>query len=573
MNDKPIKVLLVEDNPGDACLLREALAQRHGARFDLAHVKRLTEALERIRSERFEIALLDLSLPDAQGLDTVVGLHKQAPDVPIVVLTGLDDETVAGEALREGAQDYLVKGQIDGELLARAMRYAIERSRAEARIQRQLERITALRAIDVAISSTLDLQAILGILLAKLDFLLPHEAVTVRLFDRDTGKLEPAACRNLDEKRWRSRKEAHGFCKIVFDTMTPLMIRNIQKDERTLDLDQIRDMGLRSYLGLPLIVKGKALGVLSFYAKNEREFTKEEVDFLSTVAGQAALAIHNSILYEERAKLASDLARASRGKDEFLSVMSHELRTPLTAIVGYTEMMRDRMFGEITPEQEKALEKVMARSKDLLVMINGILQVTQLEADAVKVEACEVGLKSFLDDLRLSYGLPLGKELKIIWDYPARLPVLKTDADKLRHILQNLINNAIKFTERGSVSISARYRTGKGEVKENGHRSETNGHGIMEFKVADTGVGIPKEMIPVIFEMFRQVDSSDTRLYGGVGLGLYIVKKYVDALGGNIEVESEIGRGSVFELAIPCEASSPSRLCLSAASPGGVSTK
>lgn len=135
MSGRPTKILLVEDNPGDARLLQEALAEAGSSRFEMAHVERLSEALRRLSEERFDVILLDLSLPDGQGLDTVVSVRQRAPVVPIVVLTGLVDEELAVKALREGAQDYLVKGQVDGNLLARAMRYGIERKRAEEEIK------------------------------------------------------------------------------------------------------------------------------------------------------------------------------------------------------------------------------------------------------------------------------------------------------------------------------------------------------------------------------------------------------------------------------------------------------
>ncbi len=232
-----------------------------------------------------------------------------------------------------------------------------------------------------------------------------------------------------------------------------------------------------------------------------------------------------------------DLLTANKAKDEFLSVMSHELRTPLNVVMGYTGMIKDKMLGELNLEQEKALEKVFVRSGDLLRMITEILQATSLEAHAVKMEEQEVSLGRFLDDLRSNYEVPVDKELTFNWDYPPALPTMRTDGEKLKHILQNLINNAVKFTERGQVTISARYNPKAKAV---------------EFKVADTGIGIQKELLPTIFEMFRQGDSSETRSYGGVGIGLYIVRKFTDLLGGRIDTESEPGKGSIFTVTIPC---------------------
>ena len=539
MSGEPIKILLVEDNPGDARLLREAMAEVGSAKFELNHVDRLSEAVRRLGEERFDVILLDLSLPDGKGINTVVRVREQALGVPIIVLTGLDDEALALDAVRAGAQDYLIKGQVDGSLLARAMRYAIERNQAEMKIERNLERVRVLREIDQAITSTLDLGAVLRLLLEKIDLVLPYSATTVRLFNKGSGLLEPVACRNLDEEEWKAEqwRAGRGVPNVVFETRAPVRISNVQTDPRNKDLKFFRKHGLVSYLGVPLIVQDEVLGVLSFYTKEEHEFSNDEIEFLSTLAGQAAVAIHNSQLYEEIASLAAGLARSNKVKDEFLSVMSHELRTPLTSVLGYVGMMQDKLLGEINPKQERALEMVLQQSNDLLAMINSILQSTHLEAEAVKVEREEVNLLHFFDELRSAYGA-VDKRLTLTWDYGPDLPVISTDGGRLKQILQNLINNAIKFTEHGHVAISARYFPEREGV---------------QFRVADTGIGIPKESLTDIFEMFRQVDSSETRNHGGVGLGLYIVKRFTELLGGKVDVESEPGKGSIFTVTIPLQ--------------------
>jgi signal transduction histidine kinase len=216
--------------------------------------------------------------------------------------------------------------------------------------------------------------------------------------------------------------------------------------------------------------------------------------------------------------------------------MSHELRTPLNAILGYAAALRDKMFGEINPQQEEALRKVESQSYDLLAMITSVLEATKIESEALSADRQEFDLIEFLNDLRRAYEFPLPKNLELVWDYPAQLPVVKSDRIKLKHILQNLINNAIKFTENGRIVVTVRM-TG----------------GTLVLEVRDSGIGIPPDNIAEIFGMFRQVDSSDTRSYGGVGLGLYLVKKFVDLLGGSVEVKSVAGRGSEFTVTLPQE--------------------
>jgi len=422
-----------------------------------------------------------------------------------------------------------------------------EQKRAQEQIQRHLQRITILHEIDLAITSTLDLRGVLEVLLKKINLVLPYSATTIRLLNIETGQLEPVACWNLDEKAWKVQEwiAGRGTPNLVFESKAPLVIGDVQSDARCRDPEFFRKHALVSYLGVPLIAKGQVLGVLGFYTKEKHEFSDEEVEFLCTLGAQAAIAINNSQLYGEMTKLAADLARSNRVKDEFLSVMSHELRTPLNVVMGYTGMIKDGLLGKINPEQEKALEKVISRARDQLTMITGILQATQMEAEGVKVERHEFSLRDFLNDLRSSYEVPLGKELTLKWDYPSDLPVVQTDSEKLKQILQNLINNAVKFTEKGHITISVRCLPNP--------RPPNPAHEMIEFKVADTGIGIPKEIIPVIFEKFRQVDSSETRLHGGIGIGLYIVKKFTELLGGKVEVESAVGKGSTFTVTIPCD--------------------
>jgi signal transduction histidine kinase len=433
-----------------------------------------------------------------------------------------------------------------GELATSFGKMAADLRASVEQTERDLQRITALHEIDRVITSTLDLRTVLDFLLQKIDLFLPNiSAATVRLLNRDTAKLEPVASRNLNELVWKEKrwKSGRGLTNVVAETRAPLAVRNVRQDLRVQDPEFFHRYHLVSYLGVPLIAKRELLGVLSTYTSEEYEFSKDEVQSLFTLASQAAIAIQNSLLYEQIKKQATELGKANveleqsnKTKDEFLSVMSHELRTPLNVVVGYTEMIKDRMLGEINQKQEDALDKITDRSKDLLGMIGGILQATSIEAGAVNVESHEVKLSDFLDELRLFNDIPSNKEITLNWDYPSELPAVHTDSDKLKHALQNLVNNAIKFTEKGGVTVSVR------------HAPEEN---AVKFKVSDSGIGIPKEKIPMIFEMFRQVDSSETRPYGGVGMGLYIAKKVTELLGGKIEVESEPGSGSTFTVIIP----------------------
>ncbi|MGH7770105.1 MAG: ATP-binding protein, partial [Candidatus Binatia bacterium] len=377
------------------------------------------------------------------------------------------------------------------------------------------------------------------VLLEKVDCFFAYPTVaTIGLVNNTTGELEPLACRNLDESGWKTEQGQYsrGLTNVVATTRVPLAVEEIDTYPRTEDAEFFRGQNLVSFLGVPLIAKEILLGVLSIYTKEKHRFTEEEIGFLVTLGGQAAIAINNSRLYEETKNRAVASDAANKLKGEFLSVMSHELRTPLAVAMGYAGMIKERVLGEINPRQKEALDKILRQGHDQLYMINSILYAASLHAGAVKVERKDVSVRDILDDLKSTYAVLLEKKITVVWDYPAELPIVRTDVRKLRHVLENLINNAIKFTDKGGVTISARCVADAKTV---------------QFKVADTGMGIAKDSLRVVFEMFRQGDGVERRLHGGVGLGLYIVKKFTELLGGKVEVESAHGKGSTFTVTIP----------------------
>jgi len=274
---------------------------------------------------------------------------------------------------------------------------------------------------------------------------------------------------------------------------------------------------------------------LSFYTKDERRFTPEDMNFLTALVNQAAIAVYNSHLYEQTRHQAIELEKSNKIKDEFLGVMSHELRTPLNIIMNYAEGLRMGMFGIISSDQEKSTERIRCQALHLLTLINGILEITKIESGSLTVVKDSIDLSEFMAENRSDYMMPMDKDLVLRWEF-SDLPVITSDRLKLKQILTNLVNNAIKFTDHGYVTVSAQMID-----------FET----ILEFKVADTGSGIPDTLLPFVFDKFRQLDSTTTRNHSGAGLGLYIVKTFVELLGGTINVHSRLGEGSVFTVNLP----------------------
>jgi signal transduction histidine kinase len=201
-------------------------------------------------------------------------------------------------------------------------------------------------------------------------------------------------------------------------------------------------------------------------------------------------------------------------------------------------MMQEGMLGDLNQEQRSGLERIIQCSDDLLAMVISILEASTIEAGAVRVRKQNFDPNAMLEELKDACNVPAQKQLEVIWDWPSDLPTLNTDRDKLKQVLEHLIDNAIKFSERGRIVISAALETNRNRVR---------------FTVADTGIGIAPEALPFVFDKFRQSDSSLTRMHGGVGLGLYIAKKFTDLLGGELMVESDLGHGSVFTLTLPSE--------------------
>lgn len=427
------------------------------------------------------------------------------------------------------------------ERLRRKAREKEEQARHQQRtaeeIRRQRERLEVLHQINVAVTSTIDSAKLLDSLLTTALVHLPYAAAIVRLRNRGTGALETAAARGFKSKQLAGADDALTFMDRAASEGRALIVGNIFMDARIEDLEFFENEGLSSLLGVPLIANNSVLGYLVFLGREEHEYGEEEIDFLATLAGQAAIAIHHAELYEQSQRQGEELRGAHKIKDEFLRVVSSQLKTPLNVITGYADMFREGLLGGMTPIQEKAIETVARQSKDLHGLINTVLQVSNIEAEPLQLELHELNVWEFLSEMRLLYDSSSAQDVKLIWDYPSDFPSVQADRHKLKHIVENLINNAIKFTEHGTVTISVRYLSSKK---------------ALEIKVADTGAGIPEEQIATIFERFRRGDDAHAAApRSGVGLGLYIVKKYVDLLGGKIRVESRTGSGSTFILEIP----------------------
>lgn len=293
-----------------------------------------------------------------------------------------------------------------------------------------------------------------------------------------------------------------------------------------------RQLGIAEAIAVPLRRGQETIGVLTAgYRGGQHSFSPRQERIFRGIAHLASMALDNVRLMEE-------LERANSIKSEFVATMSHELRTPINILIGYTELMREQAFGPLTAEQSDTLRRMNNSSQGLLDLINATLDLSRLEANRLGLEVSEVRVDKVLRELEAEIADWRDKpEITFRFQAAPDLPPLRTDAVKLKLILKNLINNAFKFTDHGRIVVQAARRAG----------------GI-EVAVTDTGIGIPRESLPIIFEPFRQVDAGVSRRHGGVGLGLHIVRRLLDLLEGSITVESELGRGSTFRVWLPLPA-------------------
>lgn len=272
------------------------------------------------------------------------------------------------------------------------------------------------------------------------------------------------------------------------------------------------------------------IGALTASYRGRREFSVRQRRILSGIAQIASLALANARLLEE-------VERSNRVKEDFVSTMSHELRTPLNIILGYNGLVQEGTFGPLTEEQQTVLGRVDKSGRELLDLINATLDLSRLQSQRIPLEVREIRVPELLDELRIEIQqLNTNPKVQVQWRFASDLPELRTDVVKLKMVLKNLLTNALKFTQRGQVAVSA-------VLQDQG----------ITFCVTDTGQGIAPEDLAMIFEPFRQGGAFATRQQGGVGLGLYIVRQLTNLLGGRVFVDSQLGKGSSFQVWFPRE--------------------
>jgi len=410
-------------------------------------------------------------------------------------------------------------------------------------LTRSVGELTALGEVSRALSSTRDLETVLNTIVARAVQLSAAAGALIYEYDEPAGEFHLRSSQGLDEEmvgviRAAPIRLGEGVTGKAAALRVPVQVSDVM-DEGAYDVTRIRALferrGYRSLLAVPLLFEEHIIGALVVWRRQSGSFASEIVNVLQTFATQSALAIQNARLFLEIEDKSRQLEAASQHKSEFLANMSHELRTPMNAILGFSEVLAEGMFGEINDKQAEYLRDILESGRHLLSLINDILDLSKIEAGRMELEPTDFDVPSAIDNaltlVRERAGrrsITLGREID------KRVAGIRGDERKVKQVLLNLLSNALKFTpEGGRVDVRAALNDG-----------------LVEISVTDTGVGIAPEDQETIFEEFRQVGTASTKVEG-TGLGLALSRKFVELHGGRIWVKSQVGEGSTFTFTLP----------------------
>ena len=413
-----------------------------------------------------------------------------------------------------------------------------------------VEEMKALGEVGQAVSSTVDLETVLSTIVRHAVQLSGTNCGIIYEYDEPTQEFHLRASYQMEQELVNAYQATplrlgQGATGRAAETRTPTQIADLRQEHDSTPRDAASFCGLATNRFSPChsFSTRNIMGALTIYRRQTGSFAAEVVNLLQTFATQSVLAIQNARLFREIEEKSKQIEAANRHKSEFLANMSHELRTPLNAIIGFSEVLGERMFGELNEKQAEYTEDILSSGRHLLSLINEILDLSKVEAGRMELELASFDLPLAIDNARTfvrERATKHGINLDVTVD--ERLGDFVGDERKIKQILLNLLSNAVKFTpEGGRIGIKAR-----------------QANGSVEISVSDTGIGIAPEDQPKIFEEFRQVGGDYAHKTEGTGLGLTLAKKFVELHGGRIWVESEVGKGSTFTFTLPERSSAPS---------------
>ena len=425
-------------------------------------------------------------------------------------------------------------------------RVAERTAEVEARtreLTRSVTELQALSEVGQAVSSSLELETVLATVIERAVHLADADSGTLYSFSDTDGVFDPRAnfgvspdaIENLRGRRIGLRDGPLGTCAV---RRAPVQVTDVELFNQNLKNLRLYE-GIHGVIAVPLLREDHVLGALLIRRKSKGEFPPSTVRLLQTLASQSVLAIENARLFKESEAKSEQLAQVSKLKSQFLANMSHELRTPLNAIIGLTEMLHEDARELNRTEEVEPLERVLRAAHHLLELINDILDLSKIEAGRMDLHVQTFAIAPLVEDVTATIA-PVaaknGNEISV--HCPPNIGEMQSDSTRIRQALLNLLSNANKFTEHGRVTVRV-------------SRIMHNGSEAISVAVADTGIGMSREQMSRLFQEFVQADPSTTRKYGGTGLGLAISRRFCQMLGGDISVESELGKGSTFTIRVP----------------------
>lgn len=505
-------ILVVDDTPANLEVVMGLLSSEGYTVYAAASGQR---ALKQLQIGRPDLILLDIQMPGMDGLETCqkIKANVDTASIPIIFITAFSDAEKISQGFSIGAVDYITKPFQEAELLARVRTHLQLYSFSQSLEQRVLARTAELKNLEARQRRLFETSPI-GLALCRMDGSLIDVNVAYAAIIGHTIN------ETLKLNYWKLTPEAY-----MADAM--LQLEQLEKTGRYGPCE-------KEYLHKDgHLVSVRLSGII--INQNGENFIWSSVEDIS-----------DRKVYEKRLETTNlELIRASRMKDEFLATMSHELRTPLNSILGMTEGLQEEIFGTINASQLKALNTIERSSEHLLRLINDILDLSRMAADKVDLTLEPTAIAPICyASIEMVHYQAQQKGIQIQTTIPPGLPLFILDDQRIRQVLINLLNNAVKFTpEGGQVSLIICPQS----VPPVGYSSPA----FLQITVNDTGIGIAPDNMDDLFQPFVQIDSALNRQYEGAGLGLALVKQIVELHHGQVMVKSKVGVGSSFIVNLP----------------------